>query len=330
MGSSSKSDVNYLSTSDGASPVASNGAADVLISTTASGGIDKSPPPEPSPYTKGELVLATHSGYIYKAKGWKRSWDEWVEVDRLMKQTGENLQKKLLLDKTQGINQNIKAGHTSPCKLENCVGWEMYGDASCVRQKNDSAMTDQVKKKRKQSVMKGKETVRGEKLVNISIPPALKKQLVDDFEFINQLGKLVKLPRTPSVDDILRKYMDYRKKKDNEISASVEEMLNGLRVYFDKALPMMLLYNGERQQYQEATSENAYPSAIYGAEHLLRLFVKLPALLYELNIEGEVLTELQQKLHDFVKFLKKKQSDFFLSTYHTPEDTEASCKREID
>ena len=57
---------------------------------------------------------------------------------------------------------------------------------------------------------------------------------------------------------------------------NVAEILNGLRSYFDRALPMMLLYKKERQQFQEASQPHAQrstsPSTIYGAEHLLRLF----------------------------------------------------------
>lgn len=50
--------------------------------------------------------------------------------------------------------------------------------------------------------------------------------------------------------------------------------MKGLRCYFDKALPVMLLYNNERKQYEEAVSSDVSPSTVYGAEHLLRLFGK--------------------------------------------------------
>ena len=80
----------------------------------------------------------------------------------------------------------------------------------------------------------------------LQMPQTLKKQLVDDCEFITDLGKvlwihysnlnlylwfihdeipvndinillqLVKLPRTPNVDDIFKKYLDYRSKKDSK------------------------------------------------------------------------------------------------------------------
>jgi mortality factor 4-like protein 1 len=48
--------------------------------------------------------------------------------------------------------------------------------------------------------------------------------------------------------------------------------LKGLRCYFDKALPAMLLYKKERDQYTEEVKGDVSPSTVYGAEHLLRLF----------------------------------------------------------
>lgn len=53
---------------------------------------------------------------------------------------------------------------------------------------------------------------------------------------------------------------------------SIGEILKGIRCYFDKALPIMLLYKKEHKQYNEAVMDNVSPSTIYGAEHLLRLF----------------------------------------------------------
>uniref|UniRef100_A0A7C9A685 Uncharacterized protein n=1 Tax=Opuntia streptacantha TaxID=393608 RepID=A0A7C9A685_OPUST len=285
----------------------------------AGGGTASSPPPNPGPYLVGDIVLAKHSGRFYQAKvekvefcnvwrffihyrGWKKSWDEWVETDRLMKPTEENLQ-KVSHDKKQSAD--VKAGHLSGKRI-----------------KNNASMTWLQKKRDHATVKGGKDNVPVEKLVNISIPPMLKAQLMDDFESINQMGKLVKLPRIPNVNDILEFYRDYRGKKDDVMAASVGEVLSGLLVYFNKALPVMLLYNKERQQYEEATVDNASPSAVYGAEHLLRLFVKLPALLYELNIEEKTLRELQQILQDFLKYLQKNQSAFFLSAYHAPNASE--------
>ena len=41
------------------------------------------------------------------------------------------------------------------------------------------------------------------------------------------------------------------------------EILKGLRCYFDKALPAILLYKSERRQYKEAISVDVSPSTVY-------------------------------------------------------------------
>lgn len=58
------------------------------------------------------------------------------------------------------------------------------------------------------------------------------------------------------------------------IADSLGEILKGIRMYFDKTLPAMLLYKKEHQQYHDAIADNVSPSTVYGAEHLLRLFGK--------------------------------------------------------
>jgi hypothetical protein len=64
----------------------------------------------------------------------------------------------------------------------------------------------------------------------------------------------------------------------------VNEVLEGLRLYFDRALGTILLYRFERQQYADV--RDRYPgiamSQIYGAEHLLRLFGMLSRMLLSL------------------------------------------------
>ncbi|KAB5547856.1 hypothetical protein DKX38_011262 [Salix brachista] len=233
------------------------------------------------------------------------SWDEWVGMDRLMKHTPDNVLKQQTLEKKQGIDKNLKPGRSSQTKPKNSTV------AKGKKRKSDSGIEDNLPV---------------EKLVKIQIPSTLKKQLVDDWEFVTQQDKLVKLPRSPNVDDILTKYLEYMSKKDGMITDSIGEILKGIRCYFDKALPVMLLYKKERQQYHDTVKIDASPSTIYGAEHLLRLFVKLPELLAYVNIEEETSTRLQQKLLDFLKFLHKNQSTFFLSAYDVSKVSEVKVK----
>ncbi len=54
----------------------------------------------------------------------------------------------------------------------------------------------------------------------------------------------------------------------------LDEVLEGLRIYFNKALGSMLLYRFERHQYADMRRQHGETDLveIYGAEHLLRLF----------------------------------------------------------
>ncbi|XP_031740671.1 protein MRG2 isoform X5 [Cucumis sativus] len=262
----------------------------------------QNPPSHPCPFSEGEKVLAFHSFVIYEAKVLKTEYQlkEWRCYVHYLKQ--QELNEKRGTDK--------KASRASHIKPKNVVKG----------------------KKRKNDASKEKGAMNVEKLVSIQIPVKLKKQLVDDSEFVTHLGKLVKLPRTPNVDDIMKKYLEYRLKKDATKDESIGEIVKGLICYFDKALPVMLLYKSERQQYEELMINDVSPSSIYGAEHLLRLFVRLPELLSQANIEEETLMELQQKLVDLLncRFLRKNQNAFFLSSYHVPENMETSTNNADD
>lgn len=60
-------------------------------------------------------------------------------------------------------------------------------------------------------------------------------------------------------------------RKSDEI---FQEVLSGIKTYFDKCLGNLLLYRFERQQYVDIRKRNTgkEDSEIYGGEHLLRLF----------------------------------------------------------
>ncbi|KAG5528599.1 hypothetical protein RHGRI_029329 [Rhododendron griersonianum] len=228
------------------------------------------------------------------------SWDEWVGADRLMKHTEENVLKQQALDKKQGVDKNSKSGRSAQTKPK--------ASSEAKVDKEDTKNNVAKGKKRKTDSGIEKDSVSVKKIIKIQIPSTLKKQLVDDWEFITQQDKVDgcdEFRRTGSVQGFAITFNFI------VMTDSVGEILNGLRSYFDKALAVILLYKKERQQYNDAVADNVSPSTVYGAEHLLRLFVKLPELLAYVNIEEETLLRLQQKLLDFLKynnFLKSKET----------------------
>ncbi|GAY50257.1 hypothetical protein CUMW_125240 [Citrus unshiu] len=280
------------------------------------------PPSNSSLFSEGERVQKAELRkkewrYYVHYLGWNKNWDEWVGVDRLLKHTEENVMKQQALQKKQGADRSSKSGRSAQTKQKSSTD---------VKVEKEDIKSYVAKGKKRKSDSGTEDNVSVEKLVKIQIPSTLKKQLVDDWEFVNQQDKLVKLPRSPNVDDILTKYLQYRSKKDGMMTDSIGEILKGIRCYFDKALPVMLLYKKERQQYHDLVVDNVSPSTIYGAEHLLRLFVKLPELLAYVNIEDETLIRLQQKMIDFLKFMQKNQSTFFLSAYDGSRVSEGKGK----
>jgi mortality factor 4-like protein 1 len=278
-------------------------------------------PAPPGHFEEGERVLAKHSDCFYEAKvlkvefkdnewkyfvhyiGWNKSWDEWIRLDCLLKHSDENIEKQ----KEQGLKQQ---------GIKSAMAWKVS------KMKPRSPNVARGRKRKQDSVDTEKNVLPSDNLLSFNIPPALRKQLLDDFEFVTQMQKLVQLPRSPNVDGILKKYIDSQMKKHGRVTDSLEEILKGLRCYFDKALPVMLLYNNERKQYEESVSGGVSPSTVYGAEHLLRLFVKLPELLVHVNMAEETLKELQDNFVDILRFLRKNQSVLFVSTYKAVEEME--------
>ncbi|KAH1202556.1 Protein MRG1 [Glycine max] len=274
-----------------------NSSKDNDSATSADASAGDIPPSNSGVYSEGEKVQKTEIRksewkYFVHYLGWSKNWDEWVGEERLMKHTEENVLKQQALDKKQNVDKNVKSGRSSQGKAK--ISTDAKMDKEDVKNNVSKG-----KKRKHDAGVEGSGTV--EKLVKIQIPATLKKQLVDDWDSVTQQDKLVKLPRSPTVDEIMTKYLEYKSKKDGVAPDSIGEILKGIRCYFDKALPMMLLYKKERKQYNDSIVDNVSPSTIYGAEHLLRLFVKLPELLAYVTIEEETLNRLQQKLLDFLK-----------------------------
>ena len=126
--------------------------------------------------------------------------------------------------------------------------------------------------------------------IHISIPDHIKSILVDDWENVTKNLSLVPLPSKPSANEILTSYFDEEKNKRHLGSPEadlLEEVVAGLKEYFEKCVGRILLYRFERQQYLEVYNavqagtgeyEGKTMGDIYGAEHLCRLFGKSPSL----------------------------------------------------
>ena len=115
------------------------------------------------------------------------------------------------------------------------------------------------------------------------MPDNLKSLLVDDWENVTKNQQVVALPAKRSVNQILEDYSEAEKpKRTSSADLDVlEEIIMGIKEYFDKALDKILLYRFEREQYRNLRKKwesgsgdfaDKGPLDIYGAEHLTRLF----------------------------------------------------------
>ena len=111
--------------------------------------------------------------------------------------------------------------------------------------------------------------------------------------------QLVPLPRDPTAASILASFLESKEEKGTSTPLQLrrfQELMEGIRMYFDRALPLILLYRHEREQYEaikaQCIDKDFKPSEVYGAEHLLRLFVRLPHLLAQTAMNPQEVTQV--------------------------------------
>ncbi|WWC91000.1 uncharacterized protein L201_005939 [Kwoniella dendrophila CBS 6074] len=301
-------------------------------------------------FTNDEYVLAYHGPLLYEAriilaenwdenntllgtvgphyfihyKGWKQTWDEWVPEQRLLKLNDAGFAKRrALLDAQAKKNRppSVAGSSTaSPAPTNTNTPTTAKGKEKGGSKKSES------KKRSRESVAQDTEAAymhRAE--VKIVIPEILKLQLVDDWENVTKNNQLVTLPRKPNVRELLEEYRQYvnTTKKGPEKSARatalLSEIISGITLYFDKALGNNLLYRFERAQYVEQKRQNTDRpmSEIYGAEHLLRLFVNFGPFIAYTNIDTESLNILRDYINDIMKWMIKEQKRLFVKEYES-------------
>ncbi|KAK6115883.1 hypothetical protein DH2020_008152 [Rehmannia glutinosa] len=263
-----------------------------------------------SSFREGEKVLAFHGPCLYDAKivG---------QTERMLWEF--SLQTLMLFSFAPKGFGSLRLGNFPKAYLIKI--WDEWLGVNCLLKRTDENVQKQEELKKMHAMEKNaKPGYLSQDKTKSSIGNilCLFKQLIDDHECITHPGQVShstqgKLLHTEETFTIVE---------------TVGEIVKGLRCYFDKALPAMLLYKEERQQYKEVITDNVSPSNVYGAEHLLRLFVKLPEMLSCMHIETETLTELQQRLLDFLRFLQNNQSAFFHSNYQNSEGFVAAVKKE--
>ncbi|KAF8734423.1 MRG protein, partial [Rhizoctonia solani] len=282
-----------------------------LLKTQTILKIDNAPEGNPHPKTG---CTGTH--YLVHYKGWKQSWDEWVLPSRLLKWNDTNLTiQKNLVSQTKQAGPG--AGGSSKAIGASSGGMAAGGRGAA----------------RKEGRKRGREEDEATKKpeMKLEIPDVLKVQLVDDWEAVTKSNRLVPLPRTPNVQEILTGFKDWLPNvmpstKQRMLATVLPVIVAGLQLYFDKSVGANLLYRFERAQYMELrrryvagpqvmAGEPKDLSTIYGAEHLLRLIVNLPSMIAQTTMDTESVALLKEYVEYLLQYLVQERERLFLKEY---------------
>nr|XP_037277465.1 male-specific lethal 3 homolog isoform X1 [Rhipicephalus microplus] len=227
--------------------------------------------------------------YLIHFSGWSSSWDRCVAEEFILPNTLENrkLMKKLAEEAAEKLYQTGKSKKGKvPAILKEPLDRKLRGRNRKERSGSGfssgeelSAQSDSPEQQSEESEEKDSEEEPEELATeyNIDIPKVLRKTLLDDCYSITVQKKLVHLPCTPDVVDMLEAYLKHyaaklvmmaaKNAKNNNLRAThldpseyefrfslCKEAMDGLRTIFSYTLANSLLYNEERAQHKLVTS----------------------------------------------------------------------------
>ncbi|KAF8970982.1 MRG-domain-containing protein [Flammula alnicola] len=266
-------------------------------------------------------VVGPH--YLVHYKGWKQTWDEWVPASRLLKLTESNLaiQKSLQQTTTTSVH-----GGSTTSKAQNKSVAGTGKDSISTRAGARKDGTRGTKRAREEDESSKKPDMK------LTVPELLKVILVDDWEAVTKNNQLVTLPRSPNVVEVLSEFAEYVKTTKpphlKEPALVIQTVVDGLQCYFDRALGSNLLYRFERAQYaqvrkqywtgpQVIVGQEKEMSAIYGAEHLLRMLVSLPQMIAGTSLDSESVALIRDYANELMIWMVKEKDRIFQREYES-------------
>ncbi|KAI9724223.1 MAG: Esa1p-associated factor [Chrysothrix sp. TS-e1954] len=288
-----------------------------------------------------------HWEYYLHYKGWKKTWDEWVEEKDVYKNNEENQQwakdlKGYILktNREEEKQKKLDKASAKSRKSTGAVGGSEQDSSLRGSEERGSSVVRGTKRARDHEHLEREDDFHRRPSIRMPMPDNLKGLLVDDWENVTKSNQLVPIPHTHSIEQLLSDYQQHEGPRRRQGSADhdiLAEVIQGVLEYFDKSLGRILLYRFERQQWldihermmlskdaAEKTGDEVNikvagksPSQVYGAEHLCRLLVSMPELVAQTNMDSQSVNRLREELFKMTSWLSKNSSKYFTKDYET-------------
>jgi len=289
---------------------------------------------------------------------WGPKYNRWVMEDMILDITEENLAIKAELDGKKGTSTRGRFSSGTPVRKRVDSGTPVTRkrvDSETRKRQDSESLTKDTASTVEDEVVEVVPVVG----LKITLPDPIKQSLERDYINIKLRNQVVKLPRTPNVRDILSHWAERTINEDRDNEVLVEEFVDGITTYFDFMLPIQLLYKEEKIQYEQVgyvhgaarcrrqqltqpsgTNTLLYPgykdwgdrkenragpikpSTLYGIEHLLRLFVKLPGYLD--HIPSTFLPTLSLYCEMFLRYVECNKAEVFVEVQPYQASSELS------